>query len=163
MSLIALVATDDEGGIGKNNTLPWRCPEDLQLFKEKTQGKAVVMGRKTLESLPNGKPLPNRVNIVMTRKVPENPIEGVIYCTDKQRVLEKAKNGEIFVIGGAEIYALFGDFVDELHETNIDGDYDCDTSFPYEAFPDDYKISLKVPNNFKGSKADGITIYKFIK
>lgn len=168
MSLIALVATDEDFGIGKDNDLVWHCPQDLAIFKQKTSGKVIVMGRKTLESLPKGKPLPNRTNIVLTRKVPEDSVEGVEYHTDIDKVLELAKEQEVYVIGGGEIYELFGKHYDEIHETNIKGIHSCDTfakfnnvSFEYDTVDAD----TVYPASFdeEGCIADSITIYKFNK
>lgn len=127
--ITGIVAVDAEWGIGKDGTLPWKCSEDLKNFKEITSGGIVVMGRKCLDSLPNGKPLPNRVNVVLTRKYPQNPVEGVIYCTDYRKVLEFSEkyDKEVFIIGGAEIYKLFEPHYTEIYETQIEGTFDCDT------------------------------------
>lgn len=167
MSLIAILATDDMFGIGKGNDLAWHCSQDLQIFKNKTSGKTIVMGRKTLESLPKGKPLPNRTNIVMTRKVPENPVQGVQYCTSKEEVLTLAKEEEIFVIGGAQIYDLFSDHYDEIHETNIGGNFNCDVFCKFGDIDWDKcsEIESIYPPEFEeeGCIATDISIYHFSK
>ncbi len=164
MKLIALLATDDSNGLGKDNKLAWHCPEDLKIFKEKTENHIIIMGRKTLESLPKGKPLPNRTNVVLTRKMPQNPIEGVVYVNNVEEALEYCKDAEIaYVIGGEQTYRLFEDYCDEVHETNIAGDYDCDV-FADSLFISflDHMNEIVVPDSFKkeGCIACSISIYK---
>ena len=114
-----ILATGLNGELGQNNQLLMHIPEDLKHFKKVTDGKVVVMGRKTAESLPNGKPLPNRVNIVMTRQPYENGCEGFLRCNDYKKVLKIAETEDVFIIGGAEIYKLFEDYVEEVYWTLI--------------------------------------------
>ncbi len=114
-----ILATGLNGELGQNNQLLMHLPEDLKHFKKVTEGKVVVMGHKTAESLPNGKPLPNRVNIVMTRKPYENGCEGFLRCNDYKKVLKIAETEDVFIIGGAEIYKLFEDYVKEVYHTII--------------------------------------------
>lgn len=115
-----ILATGLNGELGQNNQLLMHIPEDLKHFKKVTEGKVVVMGRKTAESLPNGKPLSNRVNIVMTRQPYENGCEGFLRCNDYKEVLKIAETEDVFIIGGAEIYKLFEDYVEEIHWTYTD-------------------------------------------
>ena len=129
---IALVAAIARGGvIGRDNTIPWRLPEDVARFKVLTTGHPVVMGRRTWNSLPDRfRPLPGRRNVVVTR----NPAwEGV--GAERAASLDEALrllDGEsvIFVIGGAELYAAALPVADELVLTEIDLDVDGDTFFP---------------------------------
>ncbi len=136
-----IVAVDKNWGIGKNNDLLAHLPGDLKYYKDKTQGKCVVFGRKTLESLPGCRPLPNRNHIVLSTDpdfdIPlrENMKEGgeykCILCRSKEEVLEAAKEfEEVFICGGSSIYELFLDDVDSLYVTWIDHSFDADRFFP---------------------------------
>ena len=121
-----VVARDIFGLIGKDNTLPWHCKEDLQRFKSITIGKTIVMGRKTFESLP--KMLPNRKHIVLTRNENFNH-EGVEVFHSVDDLLASYQE-DLYIIGGAEIYNQFIDKYDVIEMTVIKGDYDGDTYFP---------------------------------
>lgn len=114
--------------IGKDNKLPWHIHDDMKNFKKLTSGNVVIMGRKTFESI--GKPLPNRVNIVISSSMPET--EGIIVCHDIPSALEKARsyNKEIFIIGGATIYQQTIPWADRLYLSYVKGDYDGDAFFP---------------------------------
>jgi dihydrofolate reductase len=132
-----IVAISQNGVIGNNNRIPWNLPEDLQYFKKITNNSIVIMGRKTFDSLPNG-PLPNRLNIVLSRKPStlENLPANVIF-TDPDHVLEiiqrnRSENQKVFVIGGNEIYKLFFDRCKMIHVTVIYEAFDGDTVFPYD-------------------------------
>lgn len=124
-----LWAEDENRLIGKDNQLPWRLPADLKYFKETTMGHPIVMGRKTYESI--GKPLPGRTNIVLTRN-PSFKVDGCEVLHSKADFLSWAKktDEEIFVIGGAEIYRLFIDEVDQLYVTKIFEQFEGDEYFP---------------------------------
>jgi dihydrofolate reductase len=152
ISIIA--AVDDKRGIGKNNKLPWYLPEDLVRFKEITKGHCVIMGRNTFESI--GKPLPDRKNIVVTQD-PNFSAEGVNVVNSIDDALDDTVSGggEIFVIGGAQIYVQTIDLADKLYLTQVDGDFNCDTFFP------DYSIFIN--EKFIGAgEANGIR-YKFLE
>jgi dihydrofolate reductase len=126
-SLSLIVATDRNNGIGVNNTLPWRLPEDLAFFKRTTSGHAIIMGRKTFDSI--GRPLPNRRNIVVTRN-PGWTQEGVERAGSLDEAVQLAGDGEVFVIGGAQIYVDAIRVADKLIVTEIDAVYRCDAFFP---------------------------------
>ncbi len=126
-SLSLIVATDRNHGIGINNTLPWRLPEDLAFFKRTTSGHPIIMGRKTFDSI--GRPLPNRRNIVVTRNA-QWRYEGVQAAGSLDEAVQLAGDGEVFVIGGAQIYVDALPLADKLIVTEIDADYDCDAFFP---------------------------------
>ena len=111
--LSMIFACDENGAIGKDGDLPWRQSTDLQHFKRITLGKTVVMGRKTWESL--GRPLPQRRNIVMTRKGVEDDVETM----DFDEILALAQSEEVMIIGGGEIYTLFLEHAKEVHRTII--------------------------------------------
>ncbi|NBP06632.1 MAG: dihydrofolate reductase [Bacteroidetes bacterium] len=129
ISAIAAVGKGLELGAG--NDLLWHLPDDFSWFVQHTRGKPVIMGRKTMQSL--GKPLKNRLNIVITRN-PESVQEG-FYGTDSlENALEYAKsqyNDEIFIIGGGEIYKQSLDLLDKLYITEVEGNFpEADTFFP---------------------------------
>ena len=125
--LTIVVATDANRGIGINNTLPWRLPEDLAHFKRTTLGHPVIMGRKTFDSI--GRPLPNRRNIVITRN-PQWHHEGVDAVTSLDAALRLAGDVPACVIGGAQIYAEALPRTDRLIVTEIGKTFHCDAFFP---------------------------------
>lgn len=133
ISLIA--AIDEKRGLGKNNDLLFKIPEDQKRFREITRGHAIVMGRKTFNSI--GRPLPERTNIVITRDE-SFTADGVIVVHSLKEALDKARETEekeIFVIGGGEIYKQAIDQADKLYLTVIKGAYGADVFFPdYSAF-----------------------------
>jgi dihydrofolate reductase len=129
MSTISLVvAVAKNGVIGRDNTLPWRIPEDLKRFKALTMGKPVIMGRKTWESLPK-KPLPGRTNIVVTRN-PEFRAEGAIVAHSFADAVAKAGANEIAVIGGQAIFAEALPIADIIHMTQVAASPDGDAFMP---------------------------------
>lgn len=123
INLIAAVGKNLE--LGLNNKLIWNIPEDLQYFKEVTNDKTVVMGRKTYESI--GRPLPNRNNIVLTKK--DIKIDGVNIVKNYEKILNM--DGEIFIIGGESIYELFLPYADKIYLTEIEDSHEADSYFPY--------------------------------
>jgi dihydrofolate reductase len=126
ISLIAALARNRV--IGVHNTLPWRLSEDLKRFKTITMGHTLLLGRKTFESI--GRPLPGRTSIVLTRQPSYAVPPGVLTAPDLRSALELATGSELFVAGGAEIYALALPFADRLLLTRIDADYEGDAYFP---------------------------------
>lgn len=123
-----IVAVAENGVIGDKNSLLWHISEDLRRFKRITTGHPVVMGRKTWESL--GRPLPGRENVVVTRQK-DLRLEGarVVHSLDEAYVLFPAAE-EIFVIGGAQIYAEAMPAADRFYLTRVHHAYEGDTSFP---------------------------------
>lgn len=128
-NITLIAAMDFHLGIGKNNQLPWKLPEDLKRFKEITTGHPIVMGRKTFDSI--GKPLPNRHNIVVTRNL-HWEAGGVSRFLSPEDVLQYYGNyaQEVFVIGGAEIYKQFIPHANRMLLTRIFDEFDCDSFFP---------------------------------
>lgn len=127
-----IVAVDKNWAIGKDNKLLVSIPDDMKFFRETTTGKVVVMGRKTLESFPNSKPLPNRVNIVLTRDK-DYDAKGTVVVHSKEELdneLKKYNTEDIFIIGGESIYRLMLDECDRAFVTYVDYGYDADTYFP---------------------------------
>lgn len=131
MRLRLIWAQAHNGAIGLNGALPWHLPEDLRHFKEKTAGCPVIMGRKTWQSLPSKfKPLPGRRNIVLTRCDAWSE-GGAEACKTLQEALLKCANSkEVWVIGGAEIYALALPLADTAEVTEIDADFAADAFAP---------------------------------
>jgi dihydrofolate reductase len=126
LTLIAALARNRT--IGRDNAMPWRLPEDLRRFKRLTLGHAVIMGRKTFESI--GSPLPGRDNIVITRSRDWSPPGcAVVHSLDAALATAESR-GEAFVIGGAQIYALAMPLAQRLCLTEIERDFDGDAFFP---------------------------------
>lgn len=127
-----IVAVDRNWAIGKDNKLLVSIPDDMKFFRETTSGKVVVMGRKTLESFPNGKPLKNRVNIVLTRDN-NYQVKDAIIVHSKEELnaeLTKYNSDDIYIIGGESIYRMMLDECDRAFVTYVDYAYDADTYFP---------------------------------
>src|SRR5262245_46555747 len=125
----AIVAMSENRVIGANNQLPWHLPADLAHFKAITTGHAIVMGRKTFESI--GRPLPNRLNIILTRD-PHYSANGcrVASSFPEALAIAGADVPEIFIIGGAEIYQQLLPHIDRLYITLIQHAFNGDTYFP---------------------------------
>ena len=147
-----IVAVSEDWGIGKNNELLWHIPEDLKRFKRLTTGNAIIMGKKTWESLPR-RPLPDRRNIVMTDIVNEI-IEGSVTAYSIKDALSKCdKDKEIFIIGGGTIYRQFMPIAERLYITHVHKKAPADVYFP--------EIDLKIwkvsdREEFTGSGDGGI-------
>ncbi len=129
LSLVAALARN--GVIGRDGAIPWRIPEDVRRFKELTTGHAVVMGRRTWDSLPERfRPLPGRRNVVVTRRV-DWTADGAERAGSLEDALELLEGTpQVFAIGGAELYAAALPLADELLLTEIDADVEGDTFFP---------------------------------
>ena len=126
-----VVAMDRNRLIGAGDGLPWRLPDELRRFKEITMGHAVLMGRKTYESIPaKFRPLPGRTNIVLTRQA-DYEAPGCIVVHDMDQALTAVSSDqELMVIGGAGLFAELMPLVDRLYLTEIDGEYEGDVYFP---------------------------------
>jgi dihydrofolate reductase len=122
-----IVATDANRGIGIDNRMPWHLPEDMAHFKRLTSGHAVIMGRKTFDSI--GRPLPNRRNIVISRNAGWSH-DGVERAASLAEAIALAGAEPAFVIGGAQIYAQALPLCDELIITEVGAVFDCDAFFP---------------------------------
>lgn len=116
--------------IGKDNKIPWHIPEDMKYFREKTKGHAIIMGRKTFESI--GKPLPNRTNIIVTRQKNYQADGCIVTHTIEEALTEgkKHEQEEIFIAGGSEIYKESITSADRIYLTIIRKDFEGDTFFP---------------------------------
>jgi len=153
-----IVSVDENRGIGYKSKLPWDIPKDRRWFKEKTLRHVVVMGSNTYRSIIKylGKPLPGRINVVLSRKDIALP-DDVYLANSLEDALKKAKklekNGEIFIIGGGSVYLPALAFADRLYITEVKGKYKADTFFP------DYSDFNKVVDEKRGS--DGNYNYTF--
>lgn len=126
--MIAIIAAvGKQRVIGINNRLPWSLPVDMKHFQAMTLGHTVVMGRKTMESI--GKPLPNRINLVLSRNLSQPP-EGFKLIQSVDQVLNLADNDTVFIIGGESIYRLFLPFAKVIYLTFIDAFFHGDSFFP---------------------------------
>ncbi len=133
MKISAVLAVSENNVIGSESDLPWRLSNDLKWFKKNTLGKPMIMGRKTLESLPGV--LPGRTSIVLTRDKAYSA-NGVLTAHSPQEALtlakedaEKNEANEIMIVGGGEIYALFGNDIDRYYLTRVHTELDGDTFF----------------------------------
>lgn len=141
MNLIA--AVDKNWAIGMNNKLLVSIPDDMKFFRQTTTGKVVVMGRKTLESFPNQKPLKNRTNIVLTSDRGYRA-DGAIIVHDMDELHEELKkydSSDVYVIGGESIYRQLVDECDVAHITKIDFAYAADAYFPNLDEKPEWKIT----------------------
>jgi len=127
-----IVAVDSNWAIGNKNSLLVRIPSDQKFFRQETTGKVVVLGRKTMETFPQGQPLQNRTNIILSRN-PEYKVKGaiVVHSVDELKVeLNNYKDEEIYIIGGESIYRELLPLCDVAHVTKIDHAYEADAYFP---------------------------------
>lgn len=125
-TLISIAAMAKNRVIGKDGKLPWHLPEDLRFFKQTTTGHPILMGRKTWQSL--GRPLPNRRNLVLSRTL--SAPEGTEVLRDPRELEERVPEGELYIIGGAEIYQLLLPRTDVVLLTVLPEDWEGDTWFP---------------------------------
>ena len=137
-----IVAVDREWNIGNKGDLLFRLPLDMKFFRTETTGKVVVMGRKTLESFPNSKPLKKRVNIVLSRD-PEYSVDDAIVVPDVETltdVLKEYNNDDVYVIGGEAIYRLLLPLCDTAVITHVDAvAEEADKKFP-ELSPEEWEL-----------------------
>lgn len=154
ISLIAAIGKNRE--LGKDNKLLWHIPEDMKRFKDLTLGHVVIMGRKTYGSI--GRPLPNRINVVISRD-PNYDMKGTgLVVTSLEEAITAAQDrevNEIFIIGGGQIYNEAMLIADKLYLTIIEGSADADVFFP------EYSMFTKKTFEKAGVSASGLK-YKFI-
>ncbi|MDD5416141.1 MAG: dihydrofolate reductase [Candidatus Daviesbacteria bacterium] len=159
VSIIAAIASGNRA-IGKNNKLIYRIPEDLNRFKKLTSGHVVIMGRKTFESI--GYSLPNRTNIVITRDLNYSPANTIVTHSFEEAVkIAKEKEyppvgGEIFIIGGGQIYQEALPKANKLYLTIVEGNPEADTFFP------DYSEFKKVVFESEWKESAGLK-YRFLE
>lgn len=137
-----IAAISDNFVIGNGLKIPWHIPEDFKLFKEKTQNSIVIMGKKTWDSLPI-KPLPNRINIVISKQILQEPKAIIVNSIDKAFEIAKDKakqeNKPIFVMGGASIYKQTIQDAKYLYLSHVKGEFEGDIFFP-QFNKENYKI-----------------------
>lgn len=127
-----IVAVDENWAIGNKNELLVRIPADHKFFREETTGKVVVLGRKTLETFPQGLPLKNRTNIIMSTN-PDYKVKDAIVVHSVDELLEEVKNykdEDVYIIGGDSIYKQLLPYCNVAHVTKIDHAYEADAYFP---------------------------------
>ena len=147
----AIVAMAENRVIGHAGTIPWHLPEDFKFFKATTIGHAILMGRKTYESI--GKPLPGRENIILSRTMPET--YGVTVIRSLDDLIEPTDGKDLFVIGGEEIYRLLLPRVQELYVTKVPRTIEGDTHFPN--FESQFDTGTKV------LETNDFTVWKFAR
>ena len=151
-----VVAVAENGIIGRNGDMPWRLPSDLKHFKQVTMGCPIIMGRLTWESI--GRPLPGRVNIVISRSALDLP-EGVVSVTTPEAAIEAAGDAEtMMIIGGGQIYKLFEPLATTVHLTQVHAAPDGDTVFGLQS-PDDWQETTR--ERFSAGENDSAD-YSFI-
>ncbi len=154
--IVIIAAVAKNGVIGNGNALPWHLPEDMKHFKALTTGHAVIMGRKTWESLPpKFRPLPNRHNIVLTRNAAYDA-PGATVITALDEAIKLGAGGTAFIIGGAELYAHMLPHAQRLELTEIDAAFEGDARFPAWDRAQWHEV-MRVP----GVGADGLR-YAFV-
>lgn len=157
LSLVAVIGKNRE--LGRDNKLLWQIPEDLKHFKRITENHAVIMGRKTYESI--GRSLPNRINIIVTRDsstVARNDKNNIIVCNSLEEAITHGKqveSKEIFIIGGGQIYKQAIKIADKLYLTIVDAEAQADTHFP------DYSEFKHIVKEERGNSA-GLN-YRFVE
>ena len=160
LRLSILVAMASNRVIGRNGALPWYLPEDLKNFKRLTMGNAIIMGRKTYESI--GRPLPGRLNIIITRQKNYHVDAAIIVHSIEEALLSCKKNkafsGESFIIGGAELYKKTLNLCHRMYITEIQQSFDGDTFFP-KFNPDEW---VKTVCEKHKSVNDNDLVYHFV-
>lgn len=138
-----IVAVDNNWAIGSKGGLLVRIPNDHKNFRQETTGKVVVLGRKTLETFPQGMPLQNRTNIILSTN-PDYKVKDAIVVHSKEELLEelsKYKEEEIYIIGGESVYRMMLPYCDVVHVTKIDHIYEADAYFPNLDEMDEWEIT----------------------
>ena len=137
-----IVAADKNWGIGNKGKLLVSIPQDMKFFRATTTGHTVVMGRKTLESLPGGRPLPDRRNIVLTKN-PDFNCDGVtiLHSIDELMAVVGAESEKVFVIGGGAVYKELLPYCDTAYVTRLDYSYEADTYFPDLDSDDEWELT----------------------
>lgn len=140
-----IVAVDENWAIGNKNELLIRIPNDHKHFREETTGKVVVLGRKTLETFPQGLPLKNRTNIILSKN-PSYKVKDAIVVNSVEELLEELKkyaDEDIYIIGGDSVYKQMLPYCDVAHVTKIDHAYEADAYFPNLDEDEDWEITAE--------------------
>lgn len=150
MIILGPVAIAKNGVIGGDNDLPWYLPEDLKHFKKITTGHTVLMGRKTYDSIVKrlGKPLPERTNVVITRQPDFIALPSVLVFHDINQALEALQHDDVYIIGGAQIFAAVLPKAKKLYVTHVHQAYKGDVYFPEVNWGDWQKIEEEAHAEF---------------
>ncbi len=141
----AIVAVDNNWAIGCKNSLLVRIPADHKNFRQETTGKVVVLGRKTLETFPQGMPLQNRTNIILSTN-PDYRVKDAVVVHSKEELdaeLKKYPTEDVYIIGGESVYRMMLPACDVVHVTKIDHDYEADAYFPNLDSDDAWEITAE--------------------
>ncbi len=141
----AIVAVDNNWAIGCKNSLLVRIPADHKNFRQETTGKVVVLGRKTLETFPQGMPLPNRINIILSTNS-DYKVKDAVVVHSKEELdteLKKYPTEDVYIIGGESVYRMMLPACDVVHVTKIDHDYEADAYFPNLDKDDEWEITAE--------------------
>ena len=162
MNIIA--AVDKHWAIGNRGKLLVTIPDDQKLFREETKGKVIVMGRKTLESFPGGKPLPDRLNIVLTQQVEFDAPEGVVQVhslPELARTLRELGRDDVYLVGGASVYARLKDVCKGGYVTHIRHAYDgAEVFFPDLSKDDRWELAETIAHAEDQDKALDFCYYR---
>ncbi len=158
---------DAKRGIGKNNDLMWHLPADMNFFKETTKNQIVVMGRRNYDSIPEKyRPLPNRLNVILTRNKEFQAENCLVFNSLKDCLthFENENERKVFIIGGGEIYkmALDVNCLDEMFITDVDGVFDADTFFP-EFDEIEWKVEVLSEQKIDEKHSHGFIIKKYTR
>ena len=141
MTVKAILACDADWGIGKDGNLPWpHNPADLKWFKQSTLNHTVVMGKATWDSLPV-KPLPNRVNVVVSSSDILAKVDVLSISDLRLRLSSMDTDQDVWIIGGARLIEGMMDYIDEFHLSQINGTYNCDTFLPSTVIQELYTLT----------------------
>lgn len=140
-----IVAVDSNWAIGHKNDLLIRIPNDHKHFREETTGKVVILGRKTLDTFPQGLPLKNRTNIILSKN-PKYQVKDALVAHSVEELLgmtQSCREEDLYVIGGASVYEQLLPYCDVAHVTKIDRVYEADAYFPNLDASPEWKITAK--------------------
>ncbi len=167
MKVALIVAMDHDRGIGKNNDLMWRLPNDMRFFKNITKEQIVIMGRKNYDSIPDKyRPLEDRLNVILTRNKSFSAENCEIFHS-LEEALERFKNETdrtVFIIGGGQIYqqAMSGDIIDEMYITHINHSYGADTFFPKFNLME-WRVETLFEQEINEKHSESFTAMKYVK
>ena len=140
-----IVAVDENWAIGNKGELLVHIPNDMKMFRQETTGKVVVLGRKTMETFPQKKPLPNRTNIILSRNK-DYKVSDAIVVDSIEALMEELKNyntEDVYIIGGDSIYKLMLPYCDVAHVTYIEHAYEADSYFPNLELDPDWEMTAE--------------------
>lgn len=162
MTLSSIVAAADNGVIGKDGKMPWRLPAESAYFRQTTESHPVITGRKNYEAM--GRPLPNRLNIVITRQSDYEVPGGVLVVHSLTQALdlqEVKAAGEVFIIGGAQIYDEAMPLIDKLYLTVVHAKPEGDTFFRYD--PAEWQLEWSQRHEADTENKYAFTLQRFVR